>query len=375
MKIKISRTQLFFTIPNLLFGKAIGITAGVFARKIGSDTWTSMAFGFAAGIICMALMTFLSTRFPGKSVIQYSQEILGKWPAKIIGLILAVFFIIAYGTSANVMTLHLTEYFLPNTPFFVVCAVYTLICMYGTFLGIEVIVRFSLLGFIMLLMINITMVIGTIGDLQISNLLPLLDNGIIPNIQHSIYVFSDLAMGILAVGIIFPMLNNKKKTVSLTFWALILSALTILIWPFFETGVMGSEMMQKYVVCCMQQIRSAQLTMYLPRYELLMVSFFVFSVYVQSVAMFYCAHYCCKQVTGIKNRLYILLPLTVLLIYITYYMAKDDNKYILFLTSPWPQICAGLCIGLPLILFIVGLFRNKLHGEPEESDNELKPNE
>ncbi len=370
MKIKISRKQLFFAIPNLLFGKAIGITAGVIARKIGADAWTGMAFGFAIAIIFMALMTFLCTRFPDKSIIQYSEKILGKWMGKIIGLILTVFFIIAFGTSANTMTLHLSEYFLPNTPFLIICTVYTLICMYGVFLGIEVIVRFSLFGFIMILMINITMVVGTIADLQINNLMPLMDAGIASNIQSSIYVFSDIAMSILALGIIFPMLNNKKKTVSLTFWALMLSALTILIWPFFETGVMGAEMMQKYVVCCMQQVRSAQLSMYLPRYELLMVSFFSFSVYVQSVAMFYCAQYSFKQVTGIKNRLYILIPLTVLLIYITYQMGKDDNKFILFLTSPWPQICAGLCIGLPLILFIVGLFRNKLHGESEVTADE-----
>jgi cation/acetate symporter len=38
--------QYFLMIPNLIFGKAIGITAGVMARKIGADTWFSMTIGF-----------------------------------------------------------------------------------------------------------------------------------------------------------------------------------------------------------------------------------------------------------------------------------------------------------------------------------------
>lgn len=363
MKFKISRSQLFFVIPNLLFGKAIGITAGVMARKIGADTWTSMLFGFILGIIIMALMTFLCSQFPEKNIIQYSEDILGKWVGKAIGLALTVFFIIAYGTSANVMTLHLSEYFLPNTPFLIICTAYTLICVYGAFLGIEVIIRFSLLGFFGLLLINITMIMGTIKDFQLNNLQPFLDTGIPSNIINSVYVFSDLAMGILAVGMIYPMLNNKEKTGSLTFWAMALSALVIVIWPVFETGVIGADMMQKFVVCCMQQVRSAQLTKYLPRYELLMVSFFVFSVYVQSVTMFYFAKNSFKQITGLKKDWYILIPLTILLIYVTYYMARDDNKFVIFLTSPWPQICAALSIGLPFVLFCVALCRGKFGGK------------
>lgn len=359
MKANISRVQFFFLIPNLLFGKAIGITAGVIVRKIGADAWASMLFGFIIGTIIMVLLTILCRKFPDKTIIQYSQEILGKWAGKVIGIVLVIFFIFAFGTSASVMALHLSEYFLPNTPFFIICLIYILLCMYGVFLGIEVIVRFSLLGFVMLLLVNITMLIGTYNDFSIEGLMPILDKGILANMKNSVYVFSDLAMGILGVGVIYPMINNKKKTVPLAFWSFVVSALVIIIWPIFELGVMGPDIMEKYVVCCMQQVRNAQLTDYLPRYELLMVSFFAFSVYVQSVAMFFCAKHCFKQVTGIKKDAYIIIPLTIILIFVTYFMAKDDNSFINFLANPWSIICAILSIGLPLILFITALIRKK----------------
>ena len=301
-----------------------------------------------------------------KVFIQFSEEILGKWTGKIIGLILTFFFIIAFATSANVMMQHLSKYFLPLTPFYILCLVYILVCMYGTFLGIEVVVRFSLLGFVMLIVLNITMVIGTFNDFQLDNLLPLLDKGIVENLSGSVYAFSDIAMGILGVAILYPMINNKQKSISLTFWAFVLSAIVIVMWPVFEIGVMGSDLMKRFVLCCMEQVRSAQFTQYLPRYELLMLSFFSFSIYVQSVAMFYCAKYSFKQITGIKKDMNIILPLTVVLFFLTYFMGNNENDFVNFLAGPWSLICAILSVGLPLILFITALFRGMLKVKPTE---------
>jgi spore germination protein KB len=312
------------------------------------------------GIIIMLLMVYLCSRFPGKTIIEFSEELLGKWVGRGIGLLLALFFIMAFGASANVMTLHLSEYFLPETPFFLICILYTLLCMYGIFLGVEVVVRFSLVGFIMSVLINITMVTGTIQDLKPINLLPLMDRGLLSDIAGSIYIFGDISMAILTVGFLYPMLNKKKKVFGITFWSMVTGACMVIIWPIFEIMVLGPDLMKQTVVVCMRQIRCAQLTKYLPRYELLMVSFFTFGVLVQSVAMFYCAKYCIKQITGIKKDWIIILPLTLILVFVTYYMAADSNNYINFLTFPYSQICAVLSIGLPIILFFTALFRGKL---------------
>ena len=85
MKAKISRMQIFLLIPNMLFGKAIGITSGVMVGKIGADTWISMTFGFIIGAIIIFLLTYLSSKFPEKTIIQYSEELLGNGLGKLLG--------------------------------------------------------------------------------------------------------------------------------------------------------------------------------------------------------------------------------------------------------------------------------------------------
>jgi spore germination protein KB len=347
-------------IPNLLFGKAVGITAGVMARKLGSDTWISMTIGFVIGIIIILLTVYLCSRFPNKTIIEFSEELFGKWAGRGIGILLALYFIMAFGASASVMTLHLSEFFLTQTPFFIICLLYTLLCMYGVFLGVEVVVRFSLVGFIMLLLINISMTTGTTQDIKTINLFPLMDKGLFTDIAGSMYIFGDISMAILALGFLYPMLNKKEKVFRITFWSMVTGACMVIIWPIFETMVLGPDLMKQYVVVCMQQIRCAQLTKYLPRYELIMVSFFTFVVLVQSVAMFYCAKYCIKQITRIKKDWIIILPLTLILVFVTYYMSKDPNNYVNFLSFPYSQICMILSLGLPIILFFMALFRGNL---------------
>lgn len=359
-KVKISRMQYFMLIPNLLFPKAIGITAGVTARRVGGDAWTAMGIGFVAGTLVLILMTFLHSKFPEKTVIGISEQVLGKWMSKLVGLVMLAFFVLAFAVSANVMTLHLKEYFLIETPFMIICLIYILLCMYGVFLGIENIIRYALLGLMGCLLINITMILGTIGDFRLDNLLPLFDRGIMANVSSSAYIFGDLALVIMTLGMVYPMLNDTNKVGSLTFWAMAFSALIILVWPVFELAVMGSGAMKQYVVVCMQQIRCAQLTRFLPRYELIMVFFFTFATFVQSATLYYCALYSVKQISGIKKDWHIIVPLFFILLPLTYFMAKDHNDYANFLDSPWTQICVAVSLGLPLLLFIIALVRGQL---------------
>lgn len=141
---------------------------------------------------------------------------------------------------------------------------------------------------------------------------------------------------------------------------MVLSAFIILIWPVFELGVMGAGAMQQYVVVCMQQVRCAQLTRYLPRYELIMVGFFTFTTFVQTATMYYCSVYSFKQISGLPKNKNIILWLALVLFVATYLMGNDHNNYINFLAYPWAQICTILSLGLPTIIYIVALARGKL---------------
>lgn len=375
MKAKIDRLQYFFMLPNLVYGKAIGITAGIVARAVGGDAWISMTIAFLTGTICVLAISFLCSKFPEQTIIEYSDEILGRGISKVLGGVLAIYFGVAFSSSVNVITLHLKEYLLPQTPFIVLCIVYGLLCVYGVMLGVEVVIRFSMFGFVMTLLINLTMTLGTIRDFRLINLQPFFDQGIINDIKASIYAFSDVAMLILAVGMIFPMLQTKKKAGLVSLCSMFATMLVVIVWPIFETGVLGADVMKQFVVVCMQQVRSAELTRYFPRYELIMVSFFVWGVVVQSTVMLYCSVYCIKQVSGIKENWKIIIPISVIFVCVAYLTGHDHNEFIGFMYKPWSQISFILGVGLPFLLLLVGAFRGKFSDKAKDKKKPKKVNQ
>jgi spore germination protein KB len=346
-------------IPNLIYGKAIGITAGIVVRKVGGDVWTSMLIGFLIGTLIVMLTSVIAIRLGEESIVQFTKKAMGPRSSYLLGIILCIYFAVAFTVSSNVLMLHLKEYFLPQTPFLMLCIVYIALCTYGALLGVEVIIRFSFFGFIMTILINITMVIGTFRDFRFYNLQPIFDRGIIANLIASQYVFLDISMIILSMLIIYPMLNNKKNINKITLWGTLLGIINVIIWPVFETGVLGADVMKQFVVVCMQQVRSAELTQYLPRYELIMVSFFVWGLFVQSVVMLYCSMYCFKQATRIKRDPFILIPLAIICVLITNYQGKDHNHYIKFLANIWTPVSVVLGVGIPIVLAIVMIFRRR----------------
>ncbi|GFZ31996.1 hypothetical protein CSC2_25220 [Clostridium zeae] len=359
MKVKISRLQYFFMIPNLIYGKAIGITSGIVVRKVGGDVWTSMLIGFMIGTLIVMLTSLIAIRLGEDGIVQFTKKAIGPRSSYLLGIILGIYFAVAFTISSNVLMLHLKEYLLPQTPFLMLCIVYIALCTYGAWLGIEVIIRFSFFGFIMTMLINITMILGTFRDFRVQNLQPLFDRGIIANVTASPYVFLDISMIILSILIIYPILNNKKNINKITLGGTLLGIISVIIWPVFETGVLGADVMKQFVVVCMQQVRSAELTQYLPRYELIMVSFFVWGLFVQSVVMLYCSMYSFKQSTRVKKDPMILIPLSIICVFITNYLGRDHNDYIEFLANIWTPVSVILGVGLPIVLAIIMILRRR----------------
>lgn len=355
-------------IPNLLYAKAIGITSGIIVRRVGADAWTAELIGFIISLIFVLIMVYLGNKFPEETMLQYSEKFFGKFGAKILAGVLAIYFAVAFTVSANVLTLHVKEYLLPETPFIMLCIVYTVLCAYGAILGIEVCIRFAFFGFIMMTLINITMVLGTFQDFRLSNLQPFLDKGIAENLKASIYTFTDTSMAILTIGLIFTTLDNKKKSMLITAGAMVVGIISVIIWPIFETGVMGADVMKQFVIVCMQQVRCAQLTTYLPRYELIMVSFFVWGLFIQSAVMLYCSAFSIKHVTGVKKEWKIIAALIIPLILITNYLGYDHNDYIHFLSTWWTEISAILSVGIPLLL-LIGYWVNKTFLKKNKNKN------
>ncbi len=357
-RVRISGLQMATILANLVFGKAIGYTSEVLVRAVGNDAWISMALAFAQGLPIIALMVWLVKRMGGETPELFLKRLLGRWLGRVVLMLLGVFFLGAFITSAITISQHVNDYLMTETPLLVFVVIYTLVCMYGVHLGLEVSARLSVLGLVLVAVLNVLVIAGTINHIDLQRLRPLLDQGIGPVVGASLLAGQDVAMATAAALFLLPA-TRPGKWLRVCLWGLGLGALLTLVWPIFEIGVLGADLTARYLIACMQLARAAQLGIFLHRYEMLMVVLFVYSVFTQSIVCLYgCVELAGAALSvGKRGRPWLILGIGVVSMVIHYLLAFDRQTYAHFLAYEWPWIAVPLGWGLPLLLCLVALLR------------------
>ena len=357
-KVQISPVQVLAVIACLPYGKSIGYTNGILADLVANDAWMAMSLAFAVGLAGMAGVVWLVRRFQGRTATEAIPKLLGRPLGAVAMLALAVFFLGSFATSAITIEQHINDYLLTETPFMVFVLGYTVLIIYGCYLGIEVAARLGLIGVLSAAAINISMVAGSLDKLQLERILPLMDHSPPQLLAASLVASTDVAIPLAGALILLPLTIKPATWMRSCLWGLACGAALVLTWTLFETGVLGPEITSQYLIACMQMARAAELSIYLHRYELIMVVFFVYAVITQSVVCLYCATELTAAALPFRMRRgWLIVGLGLLAMTFQYFVAFDREEYRTFLTVPWPLVVVVTGIGVPLAIGLVALFR------------------
>lgn len=354
MKTQISNAMLLAIIINLVYAKAIGVTQGILARQAGGDMWLVTIFSTIIGLLMMWLTVTIIKRTPEKNILEQTKLLTGKWGEKLFAFILFIFFLGAYGGVMITVVYHLMDYFLPDMPAFLFVVITTLVGLYGLYKGVEVISRLAILGVFSIILLNILLLLGSLSDFKVYHFLPVLGNGFMNAIEVTKHHNADWAMATLMVAILLPMVKQKEKWVKYSTKAILFSGLFIVMWPILEVGVLSPEVAGQYIVACMQMARSAEIGLFIHRYELIMIVFFSISALVQVMMCLLCASISAKHIVGTQNLNKLLIPVAGILGIFGYWVIEDHIRAMDLLTYYWPKIAMPITFGVPILVFLLG---------------------
>lgn len=357
-KVRVGSFQVLILLAALPYGKAIGFTAEVMARSVGNDAWLAMLGAFATGMAVVVPVVWLARRFGGQPPQRYLSRLLGRPLAALVLGMLALFFYGAFITSAITIELHINDYLMTETPLFVFVLLWTLLTMYGVYLGPEVAARLAIPGLFFFAALNLLMVLGSVDHVDLTRLLPLFDHGLPAVAAASLAADTDVGVAVAAALFLLPLTGRSGAWLRLSWWGLALGALLTVTWPIFEIGVLGPEVTAQYLIACMQLARAAELSIYVHRYELLMVIVFGWGMLTPCIITL---HLACEVTAAALpwrvRRGALVLVCGLLTLVPHYYLAYDHDRYGLFLAHVWPRLAVPLAYGLPLLLCAVALLR------------------
>jgi len=362
MKIQISNGMLMALVINMVYAKAIGFTQGIMAREVGGDIWIATTISTFKGVFIMGLGVWIIRRIPSKNIVQQTELLLGKLASKVVGILILIFFLGAFTTIMITYLHHLKYYFLPEVPILLFVILGVVIGIYGAYQGLEVIGRIAIIGVFSVFTLNILIMLGSYWEFDVQELLPLFQNGFLNTLNASRHNDTDWAIATMVVLIILPKVKEQREWMKSAVGGIIYGGISILLWPILEVGVLSPELTAQYSVSCMQLARTAEIGVIIHRYELIMVIFFILSSIIQIMISIYATSIITKEIFNFKNYHTAILPSSLVLGALSYWILFDTSRGMMFTSTFWPPIALSIGIGLPIILSIIHLlFGQKLH--------------
>jgi spore germination protein KB len=186
------------------------------------DVWITVIIGAAVTIPFAVLVTKLSLKFPGKTIIEYSQILLGPVIGRLLGLVILWCFLC---TSIDI-TRGLGEAYviaiMPETPIYAFMIMLAIMSCYAARSGLEVTCRLGEDVFYVLVFVLLLTYMLPYNAMRFENLRPILAWGVsnlVPPIVANLGYYSQF----LVIGMLVPYLNKPEDATRYAIYAVLIS--------------------------------------------------------------------------------------------------------------------------------------------------------
>lgn len=207
---KISSFQMAIMMYPVIVGTAIMAVPAITADFAKNDMWLSPIWASFFGFLAVYTAFQLHKLYPGQTIIQYSEQIIGRIPSKIISFIFLLFYIQVNGEDARIYADFVIGSFLNQTPIIVVISTMILISAFAVRGGIEVVARVAQLFLPLFVFSLVIILVLLLPELEIKNMFPIMENGIIPSIKAAALPQSWFAQFLL-IAFFLPYLSDVEK--------------------------------------------------------------------------------------------------------------------------------------------------------------------
>ena len=222
----------------------IEITAEILLNTAHQDSWISILIAIIIGILPITLYSYLKNKYPQQNIIKLNQEKLGKI-GTFLNLILIASTLMFTISSFWIVVNFIDSQYLYQTPTPIIICILILPVIYTIIKKFHVFTKVNLIMFYISLFFIIIILTGLIGNVDINNLKPILNNS--PNnILYGSFCFIGFNILPLFLLSIIPKKNIKNYSPKKSFLFYIISGLSLLNVMFLTISIFGIHLSELY---------------------------------------------------------------------------------------------------------------------------------
>lgn len=200
--------ELTFFIIGTILGIGLFQLPYEIVKKVGQDGWIATILGTVYPLYIIAISSYIIKKCPNDNLVVLSKRHFGKFLGSIFSLLYLFEFVTIVSSIVAGFVRILRIYAVGFVPYNNIAIIIIFISIYAVYEGIKNLARMQKLTFYILLVIT-SVSLGAIKDASILNVMPVLENGIVPCLKATkttIYPYSGMEVLLL----IYPFVKNKK---------------------------------------------------------------------------------------------------------------------------------------------------------------------
>lgn len=354
---KISNRQLMFMLMFTVLGTAYFFLPALSALFAGRDLWLCPVFSTLPGLLVILVIAKLHSLYPGLSIIQYSEKILGKFVGKFAGLLFIFWF-----THTNAIVIQefgdfMNIAFMPTTPTIIFTGVITAVCGLAVYYGVELIARAGEFLFPMFLIFILSLLALAAGNIQIGMITPVLSKGLIPVLAGSLPP-SGWRGEVVVAAMLLPFVNKPQKARNAGIYAVLLIGLLLVADSLEVAGVYGDET-KRLVFPVLSLAREINILNFFQRLEVVLLVAWIAGLFVKVSVFYYCSVLAAAQWSGLASYRPVIVPLGVVLVALGSLNFGNVMDLVGFIALVWPFYGMTFGLLLPALLLAVALLFRK----------------
>lgn len=354
---KLVHRQLFFLLFIMRTTIVISFLPVLTLGEARQDAWIAAILTFFTSAAAVYFVVKLALKFPNKSIVEYSQELIGIIPGKLLCLSYLGLFLFVAGTDIRLYGEVIRSGFLPEMPMVVIVGSMVLLAVMAVYSGLEPLGRMADIIFPIFLLMLLGALLFPLLEADFSNLQPVLYNGWSPVLMAVITPTAIIAQ-YTTLSMLVPSLTQPEKTMKVALWSLFCSSLVLVFFALIVVAVLGAEEGMRATFPVFKMLRAVRISAFLERIEVLSIFPWGLGAFSTVSIILYSGAKGLSQVLGMQDYRPLVFPMGVIWVTLALQIHRDYFEIRAFsLPENIGPFTAVLYFLLPTVLWIACLLK------------------
>ncbi|MFM1654670.1 endospore germination permease [Brevibacillus sp. B_LB10_24] len=371
---QISLKQFTVLVILATIGDSILVLPAIPAMEAKQDAWIVAVFSVIVGSLLGFLYYAVWKRHPDLTLIEYSEEILGKWLGTVVSLLFLGYCFINSAAYLREIGDFLTTNILPQTPIEAIHIIFLLIVLMGVRLGLESIARTAEIFFPWAIILVLFLTIALLPQAHFQNIKPVLEGGVKPILRGSITFIAYPFMELVIVLMVLPYVNTdaRKKVRNSLVAGMVWGGAVLFLVTTLAILVLGVDFTTRHLYPSYTLAKKINIGEFIRRFEVVVAIIWFLTIFFKFILYVYGLSIGLAQMLRLKEYRALTLPLGMILIPLSIIISPNIAYLLTVERIYWPLFDATYSLLLPLLLICAAALRKKRRKQINDKGEEKK---